>query len=109
MDVCRLARALVLGPEIVLFDEPDSGLDPVRTAYLNQLIVDLNRAEPHGSRSSVRGAQNAPRAGRSGAAGGSSPSGAPGQGAGSTTTRPVHVAGYGKDSWTWSLIGPLAG
>jgi phospholipid/cholesterol/gamma-HCH transport system ATP-binding protein len=37
-----LARALVLEPEIVLFDEPDSGLDPVRVAYLNQLIIDLN-------------------------------------------------------------------
>jgi phospholipid/cholesterol/gamma-HCH transport system ATP-binding protein len=37
-----LARALVLEPEIILFDEPDSGLDPVRVAYLNQLIVDLN-------------------------------------------------------------------
>jgi phospholipid/cholesterol/gamma-HCH transport system ATP-binding protein len=41
-----LARALVLEPEIILCDEPDSGLDPVRTAYLNQLIVDLN-AETH--------------------------------------------------------------
>ncbi|PZG44979.1 ABC transporter ATP-binding protein [Spongiactinospora gelatinilytica] len=37
-----LARALVLDPEVVLFDEPDSGPDPVPTAYLNQLIVDLN-------------------------------------------------------------------
>jgi phospholipid/cholesterol/gamma-HCH transport system ATP-binding protein len=37
-----LARALVLDPEIILFDEPDSGLDPVRTAILNDLIVELN-------------------------------------------------------------------
>ncbi|GAB3673496.1 hypothetical protein GCM10027589_43310 [Actinocorallia lasiicapitis] len=37
-----LARALVLEPEIILCDEPDSGLDPVRTSYLNQLFVDIN-------------------------------------------------------------------
>ncbi len=33
-----LARALVLDPEIIFFDEPDSGLDPVRVAYLDNLV-----------------------------------------------------------------------
>jgi phospholipid/cholesterol/gamma-HCH transport system ATP-binding protein len=36
------ARALVLDPEIVLFDEPDSGLDPVRTALLCDLIREVH-------------------------------------------------------------------
>ncbi len=33
-----LARALVTDPQIVLFDEPDSGLDPVRASLLNDVI-----------------------------------------------------------------------
>ena len=35
-----LARALVLNPGIVLGDEPDSGLDPVRTALLGRLLIE---------------------------------------------------------------------
>ncbi|GAA5129519.1 hypothetical protein GCM10025762_61580 [Haloechinothrix salitolerans] len=37
------ARALVMKPQVVLFDEPDSGLDPVRTSLLCDLILDIHR------------------------------------------------------------------
>ncbi len=36
------ARALVTEPDIVIFDEPDSGLDPVRTALLCELIKEMH-------------------------------------------------------------------
>ncbi|HEX7124324.1 MAG TPA: ABC transporter ATP-binding protein [Thermodesulfobacteriota bacterium] len=39
-----LARALALEPEIVLFDEPTTGLDPITTAVVNRLILETHRA-----------------------------------------------------------------
>lgn len=36
-----LARALVLSPEIVLYDEPTTGLDPITTAEIDELITRL--------------------------------------------------------------------
>ncbi len=38
------ARALIMEPDVVIFDEPDSGLDPVRTALLCELIQEMHAA-----------------------------------------------------------------
>ncbi len=38
-----LARAIALDPEVVLYDEPTTGLDPVRADVINELILKLAR------------------------------------------------------------------
>ena len=38
-----LARAIALNPEVVLYDEPTTGLDPIRADVINELILKLQR------------------------------------------------------------------
>jgi phospholipid/cholesterol/gamma-HCH transport system ATP-binding protein len=41
-----LARALALNPEIMLYDEPTTGLDPIMSGVINELILSTRRAHP---------------------------------------------------------------
>ncbi len=39
-----LARAIAVRPEVVLYDEPTTGLDPINTTRINHMIMGLKRA-----------------------------------------------------------------
>jgi phospholipid/cholesterol/gamma-HCH transport system ATP-binding protein len=41
-----LARALILNPELVLYDEPTTGLDPIMSDVINELIMTTRRNRP---------------------------------------------------------------
>jgi phospholipid/cholesterol/gamma-HCH transport system ATP-binding protein len=38
-----LARAIALNPEVILYDEPTTGLDPIRSDIINELILKLQK------------------------------------------------------------------
>ncbi len=38
-----LARAIAMGPRVILYDEPTTGLDPIRSDVINELIIKLQR------------------------------------------------------------------
>jgi phospholipid/cholesterol/gamma-HCH transport system ATP-binding protein len=38
-----LARAIALSPEVILYDEPTTGLDPIRSDIINELVLKLER------------------------------------------------------------------
>lgn len=38
-----LARAIATDPEIIFYDEPSSGLDPIMTSKIDELIIDMQR------------------------------------------------------------------
>jgi phospholipid/cholesterol/gamma-HCH transport system ATP-binding protein len=41
-----LARALALNPEVMLYDEPTTGLDPIMSDVINELIVQTRQRHP---------------------------------------------------------------
>jgi phospholipid/cholesterol/gamma-HCH transport system ATP-binding protein len=44
-----LARAIALNPEVILYDEPTTGLDPIRADIINELILKLQSGLGHTS------------------------------------------------------------
>ena len=38
-----LARAIAMGPKVILYDEPTTGLDPIRSDVINEVILKLQR------------------------------------------------------------------
>ncbi len=41
-----LARALIMNPEVLLYDEPTTGLDPIVSDVINELIIRTRRSHP---------------------------------------------------------------
>jgi phospholipid/cholesterol/gamma-HCH transport system ATP-binding protein len=41
-----LARALIMNPELIMYDEPTTGLDPIMSDVINELIVRTRRRNP---------------------------------------------------------------
>ena len=60
-----LARALALEPEVVLYDEPTTGLDPIMSDVINELILGTRRRHPVTSVIVTHDMKSAQQSGRS--------------------------------------------
>ena len=61
-----LARALAVDPEVMLYDEPTTGLDPIMTDVINELISRRRRRRPITSIVVTHDMRTVPQGGRPG-------------------------------------------
>ncbi len=42
-----LARAIIMNPDVILYDEPTAGLDPYNSKKILEMILNLKKRESH--------------------------------------------------------------
>ena len=59
-----LARALAMNPEVLLYDEPTTGLDPIMSDVINELIIRTREQQPGDQHRRHARHENRPEGGR---------------------------------------------